>query len=234
MHMADSQIRQLLRSIDTAGHGFIEYPEFAAKFGLRSNDHQAAPEEWMEEFVTGMGAAMQRSKSTLKHLFGKFDTNNDGKIDYSEFYQTLHDMQCPLTDDQMKKVALFMDKDSDGFIDIDEFASGFRVGEGEGGHNVGNGNDDPQHWESRVKHQLLRMFYHNKASLLHVFHSYDKNHDGFIDCNIFIKCIDTLLRVQDDVNISEESLEHLSQTLVDENGQINYTAFVDSFSMSSL
>ena len=111
--MADSQIHQLLRSIDTEGHGFIDYPEFAAKFAVHAatateeestattattatTDTPAAPEApgaWMEEFVTGMGAAMQRSKSSLTALFSKFDTNNDGKIDYDEFHQTLRDMQ---------------------------------------------------------------------------------------------------------------------------------------------
>ena len=59
-----------------------------------------------------------RSKRPLKDLFRKFDTNDDGKIDYNEFYKTLHDMQCPLTKDEMEKVALFMDQDNDGIIDI--------------------------------------------------------------------------------------------------------------------
>lgn len=264
MHMADSQIRQLLRSIDTSGDGVIEYPEFVAKFGLQSvaatpalvftateataataalaatAATAAVPEAWMEEFVMGMGAAMQRSKSPLKSLFRKFDANNDGKIDYPEFYKTLHDMQCPLTEEEMKKVALFMDNDADGFIDIDEFANGFRIGNSgsqgggsQGGHNEGNGNDDPEHWESRVKHQLLRMFYHNKASLMHVFHTYDEDHDGLVTQAIFIQSLNALLSVQDDVNISDESLKHLSETLLNDADMIDYTSFVDSFSMSA-
>ena len=247
-HMADSQIRQLLRSIDTDGDGVIEYPEFVAKFGLEKTSTSGTPgalnnsesetkgddpESWMVEFVTGMGAAMQRSKRPLKDLFRKFDSNNDGMIDYAEFYKTLHDMQCPLSEDEMKKVALFMDDDKDGFIDVDEFASGFRISHGTtGGSNEGNGNDDPHHWESRVKHQLLRMFYHNKASLMHVFHSYDDTHDGLITKDIFIKSMNALLSVQDDVQISDESIIHLSETLTNTDGMIDYTSFVDSFSMN--
>ena len=39
--------------------------------------------------------------------------------------------------------------------------------------------------------------------------------------------------VTDDVQISKKSLEHLSETLVDNEGCIDYAAFVDSFSMNA-
>ena len=57
--------------------------------------------------------------------------------------------------------------------------------------------------------------------------------DGFIDQAMFIQSLQALLSVQDEVNISDESLEHLSQTLVNEKGTIDYTLFVDSFSMNA-
>ena len=152
-----------------------------------------APEAWMDEFVTGMGAAMQRSKRPLKDLFRKFDANDDGMIDYNEFYKTLDDMQCPLTKDEMERVALFMDQDQDGMIDINEFAAGFHI------TSDSTTKDDPEHWESRVKHQLLRMFFHNKPSLMHIFHSYDELHLGVVSKEIFIQSMNALLAVTDDV-----------------------------------
>ena len=68
---------------------------------------------------------------------------------------------------------------------------------------------------------------------MHVFVTYDEDHDGFIDQAMFVQSLQALLSVQDEVNISDESLEHLSATLVNEKGTIDYTLFVDSFSMNA-
>ena len=46
-HIADAQIRQLVRSIDTDGDGLIQYNEFVAKFGLQEKPTNTSSNEEM-------------------------------------------------------------------------------------------------------------------------------------------------------------------------------------------
>ena len=55
----------------------------------------------------------------------------------------------------------------------------------------------PHAWEKRVKDQLLRVFYHNKSALLHVFHSYDEHSTGVISKGRCGQGINALLSVQE-------------------------------------
>ena len=250
-HLADAQIRQLMRSIDTDGDGVIEYAEFINKFGLAlaSSDggeskQPPVAKPWMEQFLSGMGAAMQRSKRSLQDLFRKFDKDCDGLITYDELFQTLLDMQCPLTMDELQEVAKYVDRDQDGKINIDEFARGFRIATSTAAAEAADagtglaaaGRDSgaapaTQSWERRVKDQLLRAFYHNKSALLHVFHSYDEYSTGLISKELFVKGVDALLSVQEHVAISNESLEALSEELADADGLVDYGAFIKGFNV---
>jgi Ca2+-binding EF-hand superfamily protein len=179
----------------------------------------------MNEFLQGMGAAMQRAKRPLQDLFRKFDRDNDGAITYEEFYETLLDMQCPLSSNEMKQVAMLVDSDQDGTIDIAEFAAGFHITSPRALANGG--------WEKRVKDQLLRVFYHNKASLLHVFHSFDQDSTSWLTEDQFVAGVNALLSVEDDrLQIDDDTLEMLAKSLADEKGHIDYGAFVASFTVA--
>ena len=238
-------MRQLLRSVDTDGDGVIEYSEFVAMFGglkekpkiagtdaLESKGgggaaaaSASASEPWMDEFLKGMGAAMQRAKRPLQDLFRKFDRDDDGTITYDEFYETLLDMQCPLSKNEMEQIAMLVDSDKNGTIDIAEFAAGFHITSPGALANGG--------WEKRVKDQLLRIFYHNKASLLHVFHSYDQDSSSWLTEDQFVAGVNALLSVEDDrLQIDDDTLEKLAKSLADEKGRIDYGAFVESFTVA--
>lgn len=236
-HIADAQIRQLMRSIDTDGDGVIQYNEFVAKFGLKKKTHAATPNEsekssdseenepWMTEFVKGLGAAMQRAKSSLQDLFSKFDHDNDGVITYDEFFRTLQDMECPLSLEEMRKVALHVDLDKDGYINISEFASSFYITSPSA---IQSGS-----WEDRVKDQLLRTFYQHKAALLHVFHSYDQTSSGLLSEEQFTAGIQALLSVEHEtIQMSDETVYQLAASLSDEKGLIDYGKFIEGFNVS--
>ncbi|KAF5195076.1 Calcium-binding allergen ole e [Thalictrum thalictroides] len=69
----------------------------------------------------------------VKKVFNCFDSNGDGKISSTELGDVLCALGSYTTEQELKQMMEEIDKDGDGFIDLDEFAEFHRSSAGSNG-----------------------------------------------------------------------------------------------------
>lgn len=71
--------------------------------------------------------ALKGKGTSVRDAFCVFDVDNDGKIEYEEFINTLKTMDVGLSEAQIYELMRGMDKNKDSVIDLEEFTSRFGV-----------------------------------------------------------------------------------------------------------
>ncbi len=69
---------------------------------------------------------MRLSKKSLKQIFEEFDADGSGKISLLEFKNAFRKLGIGLTSQDIDYLVNYCDKDRDGEVDYEEFASKFR------------------------------------------------------------------------------------------------------------
>ncbi|XP_046871780.1 serine/threonine-protein phosphatase with EF-hands 2 [Hypomesus transpacificus] len=91
----------------------------------------AINEPSMEHIEQGLLQTLYRHRSTLETIFRIVDTDNSGFITMEDFRQTWKllsvYLKMEITDDAITDLAITIDVNQDGNIDIDEFMEAFRV-----------------------------------------------------------------------------------------------------------
>ncbi len=105
---SDSEVADMMSSIDKDSNGYLDFEEFIIIMGGKSKFPVSVEEELKEQFrlfdlngdgvvsmdelktvLAGMGEMM--TDADITELVGKWDLNNDGVIDYQEFVQAMMD-----------------------------------------------------------------------------------------------------------------------------------------------
>ncbi|PIA63707.1 hypothetical protein AQUCO_00201215v1 [Aquilegia coerulea] len=153
---------------------------------------------------------MSRSNSTksslllenmdeVKKVFNCFDSNGDGKISSTELGDVLRALGSYTTDEELQQMMEEIDKDGDGFIDLDEFAE-FHRGGGSNGENI---NDD------------------GVRELKDAFDMYDKDQNGLIsatELHMVLKSLGEKCSLQDCGRM-------ISSVDADGDGYVNFEEF---------
>jgi EF-hand domain pair len=78
---------------------------------------------WTPE-STGMSEA---EASLAAATFGKFDSNEDNRLEFSEFRSLCNAADFSLSDEESKRAVQLLDKRGSGYIEFDEFAAWWKV-----------------------------------------------------------------------------------------------------------
>lgn len=125
----DDGIQDLFDYIDENGDGAISYEEFKKIFSnTKSMDKSNLYSEILLQRVL---TALYQSKTKLKVVFKRLDSNNDGQISVDELKIGLESMNLclenPLSHEQVVNLHKMIDVNGDGFIDYNEFLDTFKV-----------------------------------------------------------------------------------------------------------
>jgi len=127
LKLSKQQRQYLFKYIDTNNNEAITFEEFSNTFTIR--DIKA--DSWQHHVLHKIYDTIRKSKDQLLSLFRKFDLNNDGKIDKSEFKTSLkalnHILGEPMDLEQIDILYKTIDVDNNGNIDYSEFFNLFQV-----------------------------------------------------------------------------------------------------------
>ena len=95
------ELKKMITDIDADGSGQIEFPEFL-------------------EMMTGkMGE--KDTKEEINKVFKLFDDDSTGKISFKNLKRVAKELGENMTDDELKEMMDWADKDGDGVLNEDEF-----------------------------------------------------------------------------------------------------------------
>ena len=120
----------------------INYSKFLSRFQIRGRDEDSS---WQDAIIARVcerlyalctaPVSKQTSEeeegesrletSNIEQAWKRFDSNTDGKIEFSEFVETLKSLDVGLTDHQIYELMTSVDADADAHIDFVEFSSRF-------------------------------------------------------------------------------------------------------------
>lgn len=127
LHYTEEEALKLARVVDANNSKRISWKEFKSKFSRPPTD----PAIILTSVLASVSDAIHRSKTALRTLFYQMDLDGSGKIDVEELRTGLEALNVllsnPLTDEQIKILHEYIDKDKDGFISYEEFLDSFSV-----------------------------------------------------------------------------------------------------------
>lgn len=146
-------------------------------------------------------SATRRSKECnhMEKVFRKFDANGDGRISATELESLLRSLGSDTSKDEVSRMMSEMDKDGDGFIDLNEFAD-FHRGSEEIVNASGNG----------VNRELRETF-----------EMYDKDKNGLISA----RELHTVLKSLGEKVSLKDCSRMISSVDVDGDGHVNFEEF---------
>ncbi|XP_070821178.1 serine/threonine-protein phosphatase with EF-hands 2 [Chaetodon trifascialis] len=107
----------------TANHGMIDYHEWFDELAITGPNTDHIDQSLLE--------TLYRHRSTLETIFRIVDTDNSGFITIEDFRQTWKllsvYLKMEITDEAIFDLAVTIDSNQDGSIDIDEFMEAFRL-----------------------------------------------------------------------------------------------------------
>ncbi|CAK9022140.1 Serine/threonine-protein phosphatase with EF-hands 1 (PPEF-1) (DRES10) (Protein phosphatase with EF calcium-binding domain) (PPEF) [Durusdinium trenchii] len=105
--------------------GNVNYTKFLSRFQIQMRQEDMG---WQEAIVRRICEKLfSLVGADLEGAYKKFDTNDDGKIEYEEFVRTLKQLNVGLTDQQIFELMRSVDVDDDAHINFKEFAERFEV-----------------------------------------------------------------------------------------------------------
>nr|XP_043617219.1 calcium-binding protein CML24-like [Erigeron canadensis] len=139
------------------------------------------------------------SSNEAEQVFKKFDANGDGKISITELRSILNALGTVTSEEELKIVMEEIDKDGDGYIDLNEFIQFQRGGCALGGdHAV----DD-------------------EKELREAFDLYDQNKNGKISANE----LHSVLKSLGEKSTLKECKQMIASVDVDGDGSVNFEEF---------
>lgn len=104
--------------------GNVNYARFLERYRIQMRQ---ADQGWMNSIIQRVCRKLFKSCSSLEEAFRIFDVNDDGSIEYSEFVQTLKNLNIGLTDEQIYELMRTIDDDHNSLIDMKEFSQRFKI-----------------------------------------------------------------------------------------------------------
>ncbi|KAL8427440.1 hypothetical protein Efla_003887 [Eimeria flavescens] len=129
LYRANVLSRQVAEAIDLTGSKRINYLEFLQAFHVvdSSSNNNLAEELWGQICTT----LFQHSNS-IRRALHQFDPDLTGKVDSEDFRSALVTLntvlartEAPLTEEQIDQLVNFMDLDSEGMVEYEEFLDSF-------------------------------------------------------------------------------------------------------------
>ncbi|KAI4314961.1 hypothetical protein L6164_027816 [Bauhinia variegata] len=167
---------------------------FSGRFSRPKNPPQAQIKNSFKASKTSSGWSLDSKEEELKWVFGKFDTNRDGKISLQEYKAALRAMNRGAAETEAAKSFQVIDSDGDGFIDFKEFIEmyegGGRVKETElqSAFQVFDLNGDGKITAEELSQVLKKLGEGCSLSACRkMVKGVDANGDGVIDLNEFIR-----------------------------------------------
>lgn len=124
---SEKEFQGIFDLLDKEQQGYFDYNQFEKSFFV--TDTQA--DEYTQNILQRVCAAIYKGRFKLKHLFRKMDLDGNGRIDLKEFEIGINALNstlvAPLTNDQVKIIFDAVDKDHSGEIDYEEFIQAFQV-----------------------------------------------------------------------------------------------------------
>ncbi len=117
LHMQD-------KLCDLEASGLVNYARFLERYRIQM---RAEDQGWMGGIIQRVCQKLFKMCGTIEEAFRVFDVNDDGSIEYSEFVQTLRDLDVGLTDDQIYELMRTIDGDQNSLIDMHEFSERFQI-----------------------------------------------------------------------------------------------------------
>lgn len=166
--------------------------------------------------------------AAVEELFTSFDANRDGFVSYDEFvkgmtkFQERKKLPTPLSKDQWKKIAKYVDVNKDGKMNYLEFMDAFQA--------VDPRQLGPCSLNSVVQH-ICNCLYENRAALHKSFVFFDPDGDGWIKEKDFMSALQAVNAIAGNPArpLSDTQVEELVKFLPKEKGEVSYNEFLAAF-----